>query len=108
MSEEITVTNDNFEEEVLKSDVPVLTDFWADWCVPCKMIAPVLEEISEEYKGKLKIGKVNVDDEGDLAMKFSVVSIPTLLLFKGGEVVNKQVGAGSKVMIEGMLKNHVQ
>ena len=107
MSEEVIITSDNFEEEVVKSTVPVLADFWADWCVPCKMVAPVLEEISEEYKGKLKIGKVNVDDQGDLAMKFSVVSIPTLLLFKGGEVVNKQVGAGSKDMIEGIFKDHI-
>ena len=107
MSEEVTITNDNFEDEVIKSTVPVLADFWADWCVPCKMIAPVLEEISEEYKGKIKIGKINVDDEGDLAMKFNVVSIPTLLLFKNGEVVNKQVGAGSKDIIEGIFKEHL-
>ena len=107
MSEEVTITNDNFEDEVIKSTVPVLADFWADWCVPCKMIAPALEEISEEYKGKIKIGKINVDDEGDLAMKFNVVSIPTLLLFKNGEVVNKQVGAGSKDIIEGIFKEHL-
>lgn len=107
MSLEVAVTKDNFEEEVLKSSVPVLADFWADWCVPCKMIAPVLEELSTEYEGKLKIAKINVDDESDIAMQFSIVSIPTLLLFKDGEVVNKQVGAASKEMIEGLFKSDI-
>lgn len=107
MGEEIHVTSSNFEEEVLKSDIPVLTDFWADWCVPCKMVAPVLEEIAEEYSGKLKIAKVNVDEESDIASKYSIVSIPTLILFKDGEVATQQVGAGSKQMIEKIFKDHI-
>ncbi|MBT3275893.1 MAG: thioredoxin [Spirochaetales bacterium] len=101
------MTAENFEEEVLKSDVPVLADFWAEWCVPCKMIAPVLEEIAGEQAGKLKIAKVNVDEQGDLAAQFGIVSIPSLLLFKGDEVVNKQVGAGSKDMIVNIYKDYL-
>ena len=107
MSAEVEVTVDNFEEEVLKSDLPVLADFWAEWCVPCKMVAPVLEQIAGEQDGKLKIAKVNVDEQSELASKFGIISIPTLLLFKGGEVVNKQVGAGSKEMIEAVFADHV-
>ena len=104
MGQEVTITSDNFEEEVLQSDTPVLVDFWADWCGPCKMIAPAVEALSEDYAGKVKVGKVNVDDAGDLAMKFNVVSIPTLLLFKDGSVVDQQVGAVPKAKIEGMFK----
>lgn len=107
MSAEVEVTVDNFEEEVLKSDVPVLADFWAEWCVPCKMVAPVLEQIAGEQDGKLKIAKVNVDEQSELASQFGIISIPTLLLFKDGEVVNKQVGAGSKEMIEAVFADHV-
>lgn len=107
MSAEVVATTDNFDTEVLKSDVPVLADFWAEWCVPCKMIAPVLEEIADEQNGKLKVAKVNVDEQGELASQFGIVSIPTLLLFKDGEVVNKQVGAGSKDMIEAVFKDYV-
>ena len=107
MSAEVELTADNFETEVLKSDLPVLADFWAEWCMPCKMIAPVLEQIAEERDGKLKIAKVNVDEQGDLASKFGITSIPTLLLFKNGEVVNKQVGAGSKEMIEAVFTDFI-
>lgn len=107
MGAEVEVTAENFEAEVLKSELPVLADFWAEWCVPCKMIAPVLQEIASEQSGKIKIAKVNVDDQGELASQFGIVSIPTLLLFKDGEVVNKQVGAGSKDMIEAVFKDHI-
>ena len=107
MGAEVEVTTENFDAEVVKSDLPVLADFWAEWCVPCKMIAPVLHEIAEELDGKIKIAKVNVDEQADLAAQFGIVSIPTLLLFKGGEVVNKQVGAGSKDMIEAIFKDHI-
>jgi thioredoxin 1 len=107
MSAEIEVTVDNFKTEVLESDVPVLADFWAEWCVPCKMVAPVLEQIAGEQAGKLKIAKVNVDEQGELASQFGIISIPTLLLFKDGEVVNKQVGAGSKEMIEAVFAEFV-
>ncbi len=107
MGAEITLTTDNFEEEVKKSSVPVLVDFWADWCVPCKMVAPILEEISEDYNGKLKVGKLNVDQHGEVAAQFSITSIPTLLLFKNGEVVDQKVGAGSKQDIEDLFKSHL-
>ena len=107
MGNEVTITSANFDAEVAKSDVPVLLDFWAEWCMPCKMIAPVLEQISEEYAGKLKIGKLDVDAEGELAMRFTVQSIPTLLLFKGGEVVGQHVGAAPKATIESLFKPHL-
>ena len=107
MSKEVTVTKDNFESEVKNSDVPVLLDFWADWCMPCKMVAPVLEELSNEYDGKLKIGKVDVDQNQELASQYNVVSIPTLLLVKGGEVVKQQVGAVPRAQIEELIKDYV-
>ncbi len=107
MANEVTVTKDNFDTEVKNSEIPVLLDFWADWCMPCKMVAPVLEELSSEYDGKLKIGKVDVDKEQDLASQYNVVSIPTLLLVKGGEVVKQQVGAVPRQQIEEMIKDYV-
>ena len=93
---EVNLTTENFEEEVLKSDKLVLVDFWATWCGPCKMIAPVVSEIAEEYKDKLKVGKVNVDEQGDLAMKYNISSIPTLKIFKDGRTINTAVGYHSK------------
>ena len=107
MADEVTITADNFESEVVQSDVPVLIDFWAEWCMPCKMIAPILEELSDEYAGKLKIGKLDVDSNGELAMKFSVQSIPTLMLFKNGEEVGRKVGAVPKPAIVELFKAHV-
>ena len=92
----LSVTDKNFESEVLKADLPVLVDFWAEWCGPCKMISPIVDEISQELGDKLKVVKVNVDDAQDLAGKYQVMSIPTLLLFKGGETVEQIVGAMSK------------
>ncbi|MCA1755418.1 MAG: thioredoxin, partial [Spirochaeta sp.] len=90
---EVTLSMDNFESEVTQSAVPVLVDFWAEWCMPCKMVAPALSEIAKEYDGKAKIGKLNVDEQPDLAARFNIVSIPTMLLFKDGEVIQQQVGA---------------
>ncbi len=101
---EITLTKENFENEVLNSDIPVLVDFWATWCGPCKMIAPIVEEIAEENEGKIKVGKVNVDDESDLAAEFRISSIPTLLVFKNGQIVRTSVGYRPKEQILELLK----
>ena len=101
---EITITKENFEAEVLKSDMPVLLDFWAPWCGPCMMLGPVLEEIAKENAGKLKVGKVNVDEEMELAIRFGVTSIPLLVFMKDGQIVNKAVGAMPKAKIEAFFK----
>ena len=100
----IEFTDANFDEEVLKSEVPVLVDFWAPWCGPCRQIAPSVEALSTEYAGKIKIGKLNTDDQIDTAAKFGIRSIPTLLVFKGGEVVNQLVGALPKAKIAEQLE----
>ena len=101
---EITITKENFEAEVLKSDVPVLLDFWATWCGPCRMIAPALAEIAAENAGKLKVGKVNVDEEMELAVKFGVTSIPMLVVMKDGQIANQAIGAMPKAKIEALFK----
>ncbi len=101
---ELTVTKENFEKEVMESPIPVLVDFWAPWCGPCRMLAPVIEEIAEEYEGQIKVGKINVDQEGSLAMQFGVASIPTLILFRNGEIANTSIGFLPKDEIEEMLK----
>ena len=101
---EITITKENFEAEVLNSSVPVLLDFWATWCGPCMMIAPTLAQIAEENAGKLKVGKINVDEQMELAMQFGVTSIPMLVVMEGGRIVNKAVGAMPKARIEALFK----
>ena len=101
---EIAITKENFEAEVLKSDVPVLLDFWATWCGPCRMIAPALAQIAEEQASRIKVGMVNVDDEMELAMRFGVTSIPMLVVMKDGQIVNKAIGAMPKEKIEALFK----
>jgi thioredoxin 1 len=99
MGKEITLTDKIFNEEVINSPIPVLVDFWAVWCGPCKMIAPVLEEIAQEFEGKIKVGKVNVDENQATAAKYGIRGIPTLLFFKGGELVNQVVGVQPKTKL---------
>ncbi len=104
MAKPVTLTDDNFESEVLSSDVPVLVDFWAEWCGPCKMIAPYVEELAQELEGKVKVGKLDVDTNQMTAAKYGIRSIPSLLIFKGGEVVDQIIGAVPKNVIKGKLE----
>ena len=113
---ELKITRENFENEVMKSNIPVLIDFWAPWCGPCQMMGPIIEQLAEEYEGKAKVGKVNVDEEGELFGKvnvdeegelsqaFGVMSIPTIVLVKDGKVVRQAVGARPKAEVEAMLQ----
>lgn len=101
---ELTLTGQNFEQEVLLAKEPVLVDFWATWCGPCRMLAPVIEEIANEYAGKVKVGKVTVDDERELALEYGVSSIPTVMVFQNGEVKQTSVGYRPKEEIEQLLK----
>ena len=101
---ELKITRENFENEVMKSNIPVLIDFWAPWCGPCRMMGPIIEQLAEEYEGKAKVGKVNVDEEGELSQAFGVMSIPTIVLVKDGKVVKQTVGARPKAEVEAMLQ----
>ena len=102
---EIVITEANFEQEVVKSDVPVLLDFWAPWCGPCKMLLPVVEEIAKDFDGKVKVGKVNTDENMSLSSQFQITSIPCLIIFKDGKAINKMVGFRPKTAIEQELNN---
>lgn len=103
----IEITDANFQQEVMNSDKPVLIDFWAAWCGPCKMIGPVVEEIAKEYDGKLKVGKVDVDNNPEVSMQFGIRSIPTLMVFKGGKVVEQIIGAVPKRNLMEKVLPHV-
>ena len=103
MSKYIVINDSNFESEVLKSTLPVLLDFWAAWCGPCRMVGPVIDALAEEYDGRLKVGKVDVDQEGDLAARHNVASIPTLIVYKDGQIVNMGAGAQPKQKIEALF-----
>lgn len=107
MAQPLHLTDATFDTEVIKSDLPVLIDFWAAWCGPCKMIAPYIEELSNEYEGKAKIAKLDVDNNQNTAMNFGIRSIPTLLIFKGGNVVDTIVGAVPKQAIIDKLNSHI-
>jgi thioredoxin len=103
----LTFTDSSFDQDVLRSEVPVLVDFWAEWCGPCRMIAPTIDAVANEYAGKVKVGKVDVDTNNGIASRFNVFSIPTLLLFKGGHVVEQRVGAVGKSEVQKMIDAHV-
>ena len=107
MSKPIDLTDSNFEETLLSSSTPVLVDYWAEWCGPCKMVAPVLEELAEELEGKITIGKIDVDSNRDSAAKQNVMSIPTLILFKDGSPVDQRVGALTKNQLKDFINEHI-
>lgn len=104
---EVVLNKDNFNQEVLESNLPVMVDFWSDWCMPCKMLAPTVETIAKEYEGKLKVCKLNVDDAQEIAIKYGVINIPTLIFFKNGEVKGDIVGIVPKSMIEDKIKLYI-
>lgn len=104
---EYVFNSSNFEEEVLKSDIPVLVDFYADWCGPCKMMAPIVHQLAEAYAGKVKIGKLNVDESLDIAQKYRVMSIPTFIFFHNGEVEDTAIGGMSKAQLEAKIKEFI-
>ncbi|NLV98771.1 MAG: thioredoxin [Clostridiaceae bacterium] len=103
----LTLTKANFKAEVLDNEKPVLVDFWASWCGPCRMVGPIVEALAEDFDGRAGVGKVNVDEEDDLARQYSIMSIPTLVIFKGGEVVERVVGARSQGELAALLEKHI-
>ena len=103
----LTFTNDNFKAEVMESSQPVLVDYWAPWCSPCRMIGPIVNELAGEYLGKIKVGKVNVDENREIAIEYGVMSIPTLIIFKDGKAVDRVVGFKSKNDLQALLEKHL-
>ena len=103
----LTFSDNSFDTDVLNSEVPVLVDFWAEWCGPCRMMTPTIDALATEYDGRVKIGKLNVDENGGTAMRYNVRGIPTLLLFKGGKVVEQKVGAVGKTDVQKMIDGHL-
>ncbi|MFZ5989263.1 MAG: thioredoxin [Bacillota bacterium] len=107
-SEKVTIiTKGNFEQEVVKSDKTIMVDFWAPWCGPCRAVGPIMDELADEYEGKAKIAKLNVDEEGEIAAKFRIMSIPTIIIFKNGEIAEKLIGARSKAELAGLIDKHI-
>lgn len=104
----VEITDANFEQEVIKSEIPVLIDFWAVWCGPCKAIAPIMTELAAEYEGRLKVGKLDIDNNQEVSVKYGIRSIPTLLLFKDGKIVDQIVGAVTKAQIVAKLSPHIK
>ena len=103
----LTLTSENFDGEIKKAESPIIVDFWAEWCGPCRIVAPVLEKLADDYEGKVRVGKVNVDEQGALASKFGIQSIPTLLIFKGGKVVDQYIGATTQDHLAKMVDKHL-
>lgn len=101
----VNLTEQSFEQEVLKSHIPVLVDFWAQWCGPCRAVAPIIDQLADDYEGKVKVCKVNVDEEGGLAQRFRIISIPTILIFKGGQLVKSAVGGRPKAEFDELLRS---
>jgi thioredoxin 1 len=104
---EVILTDDNFKSEVLDSSLPVVVDFWAEWCGPCKVLSPIVEELAKEYEGKIKVGKLNVDEYSSLATQYNIMSIPTLKFFKDGKMVGELIGAAPKPTVEAELKKYI-
>lgn len=103
----VILTNDNFKEEVMHSDLPVLIDFWATWCGPCRMVAPIIDQLATEYNGRIKVGKINVDEQVNLASTYKVMSIPTIILIKNGQIIEKMIGVRSKSDLENLINKSI-